>query len=438
MTAEICIMNTTGVAMAADSAVTIGSGRKIYNSANKLFSLSKFHPVGIMIYGNAEFLSVPWETIIKVYRQRLGDVNFSTVQQFSEDFVHFIKNNDFPELTSIEEEKRYVLNLIDHVVSKHFKIILDKLKEKVNHTPDVLDEELMEVEINYIEEMLHYADINPYISGFNDEDIREIMEAYGENIDVIIHETFENMIFYDNFVTNLKYIVVNDLVKQFSEFKSGVVISGFGERELYPALHAIQIDGRINGKLKYEYNNSKIVGNDLTAAIVPFAQDDMVYTFLRGINPEIERVSSDYLGPIFNQLPRIIVGQLRDELISPDDSPDLKKRIEERLIKIYDEYNGVIDNYKQENFTNPILSIVDSLPKDELAEMAESLVNLTSFKRRVSSSLETVGGPVDVAVITKGDGMVWIKRKHYFEKDLNQHFHQNYFRRSNNNESTSS
>jgi len=39
--------------------------------------------------------------------------------------------------------------------------------------------------------------------------------------------------------------------------------------------------------------------------------------------------------------------------------------------------------------------------------------------RRVSMDAETVGGPIDVAVISKGDGFVWIKRKHYFRSELN-------------------
>jgi len=41
---------------------------------------------------------------------------------------------------------------------------------------------------------------------------------------------------------------------------------------------------------------------------------------------------------------------------------------------------------------------------------------------------ETVGGPIDVAVISKGDGFVWIKRKHYFRPELNHCFFRNYFR----------
>lgn len=55
--------------------------------------------------------------------------------------------------------------------------------------------------------------------------------------------------------------------------------------------------------------------------------------------------------------------------------------------------------------------------------MAETLIQLTNFKLKFSSKdLETVGGPIDVAVISKGDGFVWVKRKHYFEPELNYQF----------------
>jgi len=57
-----------------------------------------------------------------------------------------------------------------------------------------------------------------------------------------------------------------------------------------------------------------------------------------------------------------------------------------------------------------------------LAATAEALVSLTSLSRRVTTEIETVGGPVDVAVISKGDGFVWINRKHYFKGELNPHF----------------
>jgi hypothetical protein len=53
-------------------------------------------------------------------------------------------------------------------------------------------------------------------------------------------------------------------------------------------------------------------------------------------------------------------------------------------------------------------------------------VALTSLKRRVSSDAETVGGAIDVALISKGDGFVWIKRKYYFPEQLNPQFNRLY------------
>ena len=35
---------------------------------------------------------------------------------------------------------------------------------------------------------------------------------------------------------------------------------------------------------------------------------------------------------------------------------------------------------------------------------------------------------MDVAVISKGDGFVWINRKHYFKPELNASFFSNYFK----------
>jgi hypothetical protein len=63
--------------------------------------------------------------------------------------------------------------------------------------------------------------------------------------------------------------------------------------------------------------------------------------------------------------------------------------------------------------------MVDFMPKQELAFTAEAFVTLTSIKRKVSAQRETVGGPVDVAIITRNEGFVWIKRKHYFSTELN-------------------
>ncbi|WP_230079588.1 hypothetical protein [Serratia marcescens] len=66
MTAEIAVFNKSAVALAADSAVTISGGdgvSKIYNGADKLFALSRHHPVGIMVL---------WYLVALIYAASLG------------------------------------------------------------------------------------------------------------------------------------------------------------------------------------------------------------------------------------------------------------------------------------------------------------------------------------------------------------------------------
>jgi hypothetical protein len=45
--------------------------------------------------------------------------------------------------------------------------------------------------------------------------------------------------------------------------------------------------------------------------------------------------------------------------------------------------------------------MTEMLPKEDLAHLAESLVNLTAFKRRVSLDIESVGGPIDMPLFRK-------------------------------------
>ena len=122
------------------------------------------------------------------------------------------------------------------------------------------------------------------------------------------------------------------------------------------------------------------------------------------------------LSQIFDQYPQLIAENIGK--LDTDEKDNLKEHLKAISNEMLNAYIENLENYRRQNYINPVLNIVDMLPKDELAAMAESLINLTSFKRRVSMDAETVGGPIDVAVISKGDGFIWIKRKHYFKSEL--------------------
>jgi hypothetical protein len=73
VTAEVVILNKSAAVLAADSAVTIqtSQARKTYNSASKIAMVSREPPIGAVVYGKADLLGVPWESIKRLYRDHL-------------------------------------------------------------------------------------------------------------------------------------------------------------------------------------------------------------------------------------------------------------------------------------------------------------------------------------------------------------------------------
>jgi len=128
MTAEVGVMNRLGVSLAADSAVTVGQGPdKIYASAEKLFLIAENAPMGVMVYGDGEFLDVPWETVIKVYRRRLGQKTFLTLEEYVNDFVHFLRDNRVLFPASAQEE------FVRSFIRGCYLFLRDQLKDRLDN-----------------------------------------------------------------------------------------------------------------------------------------------------------------------------------------------------------------------------------------------------------------------------------------------------------------
>jgi hypothetical protein len=146
----------------------------------------------------------------------------------------------------------------------------------------------------------------------------------------------------------------------------------------------------------------------------------------RGIDPDYGR----YLENAASGILASAIGQIVDKYVRvrKDRKKQILNDISELAVSELQDFFRNAEEYRRNNFVDPIIRMASLLPKQELAHLAESLVNLTSLKRRVSLDDESVGGPIDVAVISKGDGLIWIKRKHYFDQVLNQTFMANYFR----------
>jgi hypothetical protein len=421
MTAEIGIMNRLGVALAADSAVTLTSSDslpKIYTSAEKLFQIADRAPVGSMVYGGANFMGIPWETIIKEYRRVLGDKVFSKLRDYADDFLHFLCNSQalFPEPIQKDFARHNVLGYLFYLREK----LEAKLNEAGGEQP-ISDADIKRITSLLVREEIETIQGLDLAVGLPDDFFQAVEQRYRDLIGSAIRQVFGHLPMTRVTKANLFTLATKLLVhKRLPGSVSGFVIAGFGEDEHFPSLINLTLRGILADQVIYWEEDGESIGESLEAAIMPFAQHEMVFTFMEGINPELLETIYRSTADLFHNVSQVILTEIENDCLNV--SADLKERIngtvEELLRNLLEQWN----NTRRTNHSDPVMNIVATLPKDELAAMAEALVNLTKFKRRVSMEPETVGGPIDVAVITKGDGFVWIKRKHYFDANLNPRF----------------
>ena len=456
MTSEVVAMNRMGVALAADSAASIdakepGGTHKIYNSVCKLFMLSRRYPVGIMIYNNASLLGVPWETIIKLFRREHGDTKFDTLEGYGNKLISYLGDNQ-NHLFPIELQKRYYLlaleteylSINEKAKQEMVAEILYSMQDTEHEARDKMEyiENAIEHRISFWKELKDADYFNKVVSDSADSDKEVISQKFIKNFSGEINDLI-NRVFGEwgrgisrESVISLRELAELLISKDYflPDWFSGVVIAGFGGKEHFPSMQDFKIGGIYENKLKYRLHGYQKITEDNPSVIDAFAYKKMVDNFLYGITLGLRRCLKE-AARLIHKMPVEAVGFIDD--LSPDQQESWKQVISETSKEISEEfYSLTLQECKGRK--DKIVQEIEFLPLKELAQVASTLVSLNSFQQRMSSETETVGGPIDVAVISKGDGFIWIERKHYFQKDLNYHFFQNNFHTStrgeNNNE----
>jgi hypothetical protein len=122
MTAEVALLNKSAIALAADSATTVTYWDKnepktrYFKGANKVFNLSRAHPVGVMTFASANLNGVPWEIIIKSYREHLDRNSHDRLSEYATDFFNFLTTNTLLFPPTVQEQQ--FIALADRAAAK--------------------------------------------------------------------------------------------------------------------------------------------------------------------------------------------------------------------------------------------------------------------------------------------------------------------------------
>lgn len=406
MTAEIALLNRSALALAADSAVTlrIGSSYKTYNTAEKIFEFSCRQPIALMIYNNVEYVGVPFDVIIRKHRRDCG-LEFDRLTDAADEFLEYLLN--FPRKPN--QEGMYLaailLDVYGEVYQKFQRIGRKALTAKATGKP--IDKIFNEFDRFIDEEIEKYQSTS--LAGFlQDKSLDDFIKEYGEVCEQSLKTVFKLINLkpgHKSKLIALAFHIVKSSIG--SEILTGLVFGGFGTNDLFPTLHYLEIDGTYFGKLKILSRREVDIDRDGDyAEMIPFAQKEMAERFIYGIDKDLTSDIAKFISKAVDEIAAAKPGAFDEEELNA---------VRASVSSSFDDTIEKLIGVERQD----ILDIVNFMSKKELGEMAHALVELTSAKRRFSTAQETVGGPIDVAIVSRSEGFIWIRRKHYFESDAN-------------------
>lgn len=395
-----------GISFAADSAGTVWNGDKIV-SMNKLFALSKFAPVWIAIYQNAHLMGVPLETIIKEYRKVLWRNKFDTIPEYSKNFSEYLQDVTYittnSEVVTIKSILSWLFNTIYSQIEKD-------LTTYIKENWQVNDFQQVALELLGTQKEQQDAYISSNVSRFDrsiisDELIDEILSDELIDYTGMRNERFSELMWNASFLEVIDWMIKSYLLNfdNYSNQYTWIIVYWFGEAEIFPSVKHFTYYFRYKGRNISFEDETKCIDENNSSFILPFADKSIVEQMIYGIHPNIDRK---------------IVGFFTDSVAKTKE----KWYSDDEIKWWYDDFNGKILS-EAWNIFFPIKNAINHLSLTELSSLAEALVNLTIVQKRVSMwVIESVGWPIDLSVISKGDWFIWIKRKQYFESSLNPDF----------------
>ena len=416
MTSEVVLMNRQAVALAADSATTVSywadgeRKTRYFKGANKIFNLSKHQPIGLMTYDSANVQGVPWEILIKSFRDEIADNSYPTVKEYAENLFLYIERNST--LFSHDYQvKQFMAETVNAGLYIFVSVVHDKKYESARTA--ATKRKASDSALRKIERDIKRAG---QIGNLTKEEVDEAVNKYLDSAQEEFSE-YKAIKEHQNTI-DISKIAELSIRSVFSPAvpnseKTGIVVVGYGEGDYFPVMLEYSCYGIILGKFVYEEKGEEIIDPENTSVVSPFAQGDMIRTFIFGVSPDAIRNIDSLFG-------KALQGFCKELEEAGHLAPD--KKLTDIIASTRESYSSDLLGRQLKSHSWPLRNAVGMLPIDELAELAETLVSLESLKERVTRESESVSGPVDVAVISKSDGFIWIKRKHYFNSELNPRF----------------
>lgn len=409
MTSEIAVMNQRAVALAADSAVTLIDGGTVVvrNDQRKLYNLAEGHPVGVMFFGVADIMGHPWEHLIEHYQRKVKPRHFAHLGDYAASYTAMLDHLEefFPADRQKDDYKRLLASVYRYVF--HLAQYLRETGDASLTDQQILAEAIQRIwhDYQFKDDGSPRADLTCFPQGFG----AKVARDHAPVIDELINYGFAGFGIGQDSIAKLKDIAVFCVVKDlFLEDVTGLVFAGFGTEDRYPVVVTYLLSSIVGGIVKRAPASVDVIDTEVRSKIRMFADSEVTHAFIRGIDYGLERRVYGAMRMMMHSLVDQVVGAFPGS----DQRETVRKRFQEDLVPQYlDAFRGMIGDYQQQAYINPVLRVLEIAARQELAETAKELVSLNVFKKRIMAQKQTVGGAIDVAVISREGGFQWFTRQ---------------------------
>ena len=411
MTSEIAVMNQRAVAIAADSAVTLIDGGTVVvrNDQRKLYNLLDGRPVGVMFFGVADIMGHPWDRLIEHYQKKVKPKEFAHLGDYAASFTGMLDNLSefFPADRQKDDYKRLLASVFRYIFH-----LAQYLRETGD--ADISDAAILEESIARIWHDYQFRDDGsprPELACFPQGFGARVARDNGDIVDELINYGFSSFALSKDAIQKLRDIAVYCVVKDlFLEDVTGLVFAGFGSEDRYPVVVTYLLSAIVGGIVKRAQASVDVIDTETRSKIRMFADSEVTHAFIRGIDYGLER-------RVYGAI-RMMLHSMVDQVVGAFPQADaghreaVRRRFQGELVPQYlDAFRGMIGDYQQQAYINPVLRVLEIAARNELAETAKELVSLNVFKKRIMAQKQTVGGAIDVAVISREGGFQWFTKQ---------------------------
>ena len=404
MTAQTVLMNKFAIAIASDSVVSIERGDGVYQTkatSEKLIPLSGNHDVALMVSGVLTLKGIPFPVLISEWSKTL-DVKFNTLEEYLPSFLEWLENRN--ELQSIESDEQ----LYGHILDDILKDIWDSTIEfDLSSEENIFKRSAIEDQfLNNLKSWKNYSYSRLPFKNWNMELAKNLSKAnFSEVIEDRISYWFDDRPMTESSSQLLFEICESIPAWLQTDIQTDIVAVGFGAEDLLPKTSFVSLYGILKGQLRnkdIEFRSIRDSGSYYNF----FGQWDASIQFIRGLDPDMKDKILNYFEKFTRNL--ISAQSMFDE---EEGDEDLEAVIKDHVRNSTNELNQIIESHSKDNFENPLIQVIALSPEADLAKLAKSLIEIQAIRQSINQVTPTVGGPIDVAVITKINGFQWINHK---------------------------